>query len=263
MSRKRKRLKIWIAWSIVLSCLLGCVARKASPYPADTTVPDPYSFYKKIQERCQSIRSLKGLADVHIKQEGKTLRVEEIVVLQKPGSLRLETVDFWGQTIFVWIVHRGEWLAFSVPDNLFLKGQSAIDKIREFIGFAWDPEIMVRFLEGDPFYLGIQQPTVHISRDEGYFLLDVEDKNAQIRYLVWVGEGDLPVRSLLVAAPADSQYTEGIQVDYDNYKTINGVVLPFAFVAAGPHQESVLTVEYRSLLLNSSLEDTVFDFQPP
>jgi hypothetical protein len=248
---------------MVLLGLMGCIVQKAPPYPYTILPPDPYLLYQTICARFQTIDSLKGLAEVHIKQGNKTFRVEEIVVLKKPGSLRVETVDFWGQTIFIWIVHKGEWITFDAPDNRYTRGQSAIDVIHKFIGFAWNPEVMVNLLAGDPLYAGITQPEVHISRDEGYVLLDVEDKNNHMRYLVWVGDGALPARSLLVTAPANSPYSAGIQIEYSHYNLINGINFPFSFVVSVPCQDSGVIIDYESLSLNCSLEEEIFNFQPP
>jgi hypothetical protein len=172
-------------------------------------------------------------------------------------------MDFWGQTIFLWIVHQGDWITFSSPDNRYAHGQSAVEVIRELIGFAWSPDVMVRLFAGDPLYIGIDKPNVRISRDEGYFLLDVEDERTQVRYLIWVGYGDVPVRSLLVTAPADSPYGEGMQVEYSRYKTVDGIDFPFSAVVSAPCRDCDLVVDYESLMLNCSLEEGIFSFPPP
>lgn len=243
----------------------GCAPRTGCPYPSDVTLPDASGLYEKIARRCQDITSLEGSAQVKLIRSGKKARVEQLVVVRRPSSLRIETMDFWGHTVFLVVLHNGKCLTYAPAERRYEVGAQALDEIRNFIGFACEPDEMVSLLLGDPVYTEKKPASaVDVSRDEGYYRLDIQSGNGTgARYLVWVGNGGLPVRSLMVSPPDGGKWMPGFQVEYGSYTKTNGIDFPLSLVISDPSSGSRVEVEYDSVVLNAVMGDDVFDTSVP
>ncbi len=244
--------------------MVGCIAQKGTRHPVEGSLPDAYALYDKVTQRCQRIVSLKGWARVRVASPGKTFSVDQVVAVARPSSVRLETIDFWGHTAFLVLLHKGEYRTYSASDNRYLTGQAAVDELRNYIGLAWEPESIVRLLLSDPVYTGLdQEVSVSIAIDEGYWRLDVEHTAYASRYLLWIDRRDLPVRSLLVSSPDVDTWPPGIEVGYSNYREINGIEFPCSLVLSIPPASVQVKVDYDTLVLNSVLPDATFERNIP
>jgi hypothetical protein len=254
---------------ILLAALLagaaGCASQKGYLPPSDLTLPDASRLYETISRRCQGITSLEGSAHVRLIRSGKKARVEEVVAIRRPSSLRMETMDFWGHTVFLVILHNGKCLTYAPGERRYQVGEEALDELRNLIGFACEPDEMVRLLLGDPLYTETGPASeVAISSDEGYYRLDIGSGNGTgARYSLWVGQGDLPVRSLMVSPPRGGTWVRGFQVEYGRYTKTDGIDFPLSLVISDPSSGSRLEVEYASVSLNTIMGDDVFDMNVP
>ena len=54
-----------------------------------------------------------------------------------------------------------------------------------------------------------------------------------------------------------------LQVDYGRYRRVGSVVFPHRIRVAATASQRVLQVDYQRVLLNESLEEDLFEFEPP
>ena len=54
-----------------------------------------------------------------------------------------------------------------------------------------------------------------------------------------------------------------LRVDYGRYRRVGSVVFPHRIRVAATASQRVLQVDYQRVLLNESLEEDLFEFEPP
>ncbi len=189
--------------------------------------------------------------------------MDAVVVCDRAGRLRLEVLDWLNHVVFLAIFDPRRFLTFSAPDNRYMEGPDDADQIQEMLGIPLEAEQLAALALGDPFFLPLTEPSVHLSVDQGALLLDVEGTGAGPRYLVWLDERKRPERMIVVRAHGGGRALSDLQVEYGRYRQIDSVSFPYLIRVVDTGSKGVLEVDYQRILLNEPLGADLFQFTPP
>ena len=252
---------------MAISCLLalaGCPKRPAPPIPFDEAdLPDPEALYLEILSHAEQVRTLQGTARLRLQTETEKASLDAVIVCDRNGRLRFEVLDWLNHVVFLALFDKKGFLTYSVPDNQYAEGPDDSAGIQEILGIPLTAEELVRLGLGDPFFLSLRDPVLRVSVDQGVLLLDARPSSLGPRYQVWLDERRRPERMLVIGPYRGGRAVGDLRVDYGRYRQVGSVLFPHRIRVATTASEHVLQVDYQRVLLNESLEEDLFEFEPP
>ncbi len=244
--------------------LLGCASRHLPLVTGPGgPLPDAGRLYREIRDRASEVHSVKGMARVRVRGEGRKGRFDAVIASDRSGRLRFEALDLMDHVVFLALFSRDGFLTYSVPDNLYVKGPDDPHRIGRTLGIPLNAEGLSALVLGDPFFLPLEQPVVHLCRDRDALLLDVEGAHGGPRFLVWLDGEKRPKRVILVRDAADEEPGLQIQVDLSRYRSVDSVSFPFRLRVSEPGTTHLFEIDYRGIRLNEPLGEDLFRFVPP
>jgi len=107
----------WLALPLVL--LLGC----PNPPPPPDLGPmlAPAEALRRVTERRDAVRSFRGKVSIDLAVSGESLSTDAALVVERPSSLRLDTLSLLGPTLML-AIDDTELTAYSAGDKQFFRG---------------------------------------------------------------------------------------------------------------------------------------------
>lgn len=247
-----------------LTAFSGCLKRPGPSVRFDETdLADPEATYREILGRCEQIRTLQGVAHLRLRTEQYKAGVDAVIACDRQGRLRLEILDLLNHIVFLAIFHPQGFLTYSASENEYMEGPEDPEQIQEMLGIPFTAEELTALALGDPFFLPVSEPTVRMSVDQNALLLDVEASGPGPRYVVWLDGEKRPAKMFVIRPYSGGRAMGDLEVEYERYRTIDGVSFPHRIRVAVTGSERVLEVDYQKVLFNESLEEDLFRFVPP
>jgi hypothetical protein len=252
---------------MAICCLLvlaGCPKRPGPSIPFDEAdLPDPEALYLEILSHGEQVRTLQGTARLRLQTEKEKASLDAVIVCDRNGRLRFEVLDWLNHVVFLALFDKKGFLTYSVPDNQYADGPDDSARIQEILGIPLTAEELVRLGLGDPFFLSMKDPILRVSVDQGALLLDARPPSLGPRYQMWLDERRRPERMFVIRPYEGDRAFGDLRVDYGRYRQVGSVLFPHRIRVAASGSERVLQVDYQRLLLNESLEEDLFEFEPP
>jgi hypothetical protein len=252
---------------MAICCLLllaGCSKRPGLQIRFDEAdLPDPEALYLEILSHGEQIRTLQGTARLRLQAEKEKASLDAVIVCDRDGRLRFEVLDWLNHVVFLALFDKNGFLTYSVPDNRYVDGPDEPAHIQAILGIPLTAEEMVALALGDPFFLSITDPILSVSVDQGALLLEAESPSLGPRYRVWLDERRRPERMSVMRSYQGMGAIGDLGVDYGKYRRVGSVVFPHRIRVVAAASKRVLQVDYQRVLLNESLEEDLFAFEPP
>jgi hypothetical protein len=252
---------------MAICCLLvvaGCPRRPGTSIRFDEAdLKDPEALYLEILGHGEQIRTLQGTARLSLQMNKEKASLDAVIACDREGRLRFEVLDWLNHVVFLALFDKKGFLTYSVPDNQYAAGPDDPARIQEILGIPLTAEELVSLALGDPFFLPITDPILSLSVDQGALLLDAGPPSLGPRYRVWLDEQKRPERMFVLRPYQDRRAVGDLQVDYGKYRQVGSVVFPHRIRVAATASHRVLQVDYQKVLLNESLEEDLFEFEPP
>jgi hypothetical protein len=252
---------------MAICCLLviaGCPGRPGPSIRFDEAdLKDPEALYLEILGHGEQIRTLQGTARLRLQANKEKASLDAVIACDREGRLRFEVLDWLNHVVFLALFDKKGFLTYSVPDNQYADGPDDPARIQEILGIPLTTEELVSLALGDPFFLPITDPILSLSVDQGALLLDAKPPSLGPRYRVWLDERNRPERMFVLRPYQGRRAVGDLQVDYGRYRQVGSVVFPHRIRVAATASHRVLQVDYHRVLLNESLEEDLFEFEPP
>ena len=137
----------------VVLLAIGCAALPATRAPIG---PDAHRLIDLLARRWQQFDDLRAVADITIRRDGRTQRLNGVLLLQAPASLRFEALTPFGQPFLLLAVNAETTTLYEVADNRALVGPASARATERWLGFALEPDELVGLLAG--YVLPIKDP---------------------------------------------------------------------------------------------------------
>lgn len=130
---------------VVLLLIAGCATL---PPPRAPIAPEVYRLIDLLARRWREFDDLRTLADITIRRDERVQRLNGVLLLQAPASLRFEALTPWGQPFLLLAVNAETTTLYEVAENRALVGPASARATERWLGFALKPDELVGLLAG-------------------------------------------------------------------------------------------------------------------
>jgi hypothetical protein len=203
---------------------------------------------RTVQGRELELHSLKAVLDLTVWYGGTRRYFQQVAVVERPASIRLETIGWGGLTTLV-VASDGHRLAAHAPlENTFLEGRATPENIGAVAGIQVAPSHLVRLLLGlPPLPVELNRSQIYRREEEHAYLL--RTRHAPFTQRVWLSADDL---SLLRGELYDWR---SLRLRFRYSPEGYGL---FSLLLEEPQSRVVIEASYRSYELNPDLPVEVF-----
>ena len=144
------RMRLWLLATVAGTVLGGC-ASLLDLVPEEKNLrlvsrPVTEEILRTLKDREAKVTSLKAVLDLTVWYGGNRRYLQEVVVVERPDLVRLETIGWAGLTTLV-VASDGRRLAAHAPlENTFLEGSPTPDNVAAVAGIRVAPAHLVRLL---------------------------------------------------------------------------------------------------------------------
>lgn len=233
----------------ILSCAPRIVVR---PSPEELLVYQ--ALLQKITERKDQIRSLTGMARVVVRTRGQGwLTAEEVIRLQAPDSLRLETLDPMGGLQILMISVGNEGLLKIPGQSKAFHFSSDRKGLKRYLGINLSAPELLQIVAGTPPLSGIAPDQILTRLEDDATVVQVYQKNRLVQRF-WIASSDCIVRWERLNARGEALE----ELHFEDFRLVEGIAMPFLITFKGAGGDE-LVLRYRSLFLNREIEPRLFD----
>ncbi len=258
-------LAVWLLAATLLGPGVGCTAKR--PMEAFRDVPAPEaaeSLYQHLREWDSGRRSLQGTARAHVNAGDRKVRLDVMLVCERPGQIRFDANDFFDHLVFLVAVRDGVLTSYSVPENLATTGTATPERIGDLLGVNLAPESLVALLLGSVFFMPPTNGVVlRLAAAAGSVRLQACDRSGEVCTTVWADEQGRPLESLLEVGHETTHGSIRVRVTYARYRPVGPAEYPFRIRVTDERSGNSFRLDFQELELNSSPSPDLFRFVPP
>ncbi len=237
--------------------LLSACATLPTPPPPP---PSADVLLYEIRLRREFLQGLKGLAWIRVDSPQSRFRVQEVLLVQRPALLRMETLGPLGTPQLYLVTDGREITLYHPGENRYFHGPYAAPSLPLpfALPFRLKSEEIVSFLLGIPLWMDPVETSVTRDLQEGLWILEMATAGEEFQQTLWIHPQSFAILRGKVHRPGISyEYT------FSDFRTVNGLEFPHTLSLEAPSSESVIRVEYGEMELNPSWKAKDFSLPPP
>jgi len=236
--------------------LAGCHLRRPPP---DLSA-DPAALLGEVRAAQERVRTVEGRARVGLDGPDGQGGVEEFLAAEKPGRVRVETYDFFGNVLSVLAVDDGRLALFDARQKVFVRGPATPENVARLVPVAVTPEVLATLLAGSAPLLDGEP--VSAEPGDGVMVLTLRQGDLRQRLEIGPGAAVLSARTRRVG-PDGAEAPVGLDADFSVHRTRAGARVPTDLSARDPVAKVALTLHWRELTVNGPLDPALFRLSPP
>lgn len=215
--------------------------------------PVAQEILRTLQEREATVTSLQAVLDLTVRRGGTQEYRREVVAIERPDLIRLESIGWGGFTLLVVLSDGRRLVAHALLQNIFVEGSATPDNVAAVTGFRVAPAHLVRLLLGlPPLSIRVEKTELYGPDDDHAYLLREQESSFTQR--LWLSDDDL---SLLRGELYDRQSLR-LRFRYSPAsRELRSLLLE------EPLKQMAVEVSYRSYKLNPELPRELFRIPQP
>ncbi len=250
-----------VAWWVAgLVAATGCAAPAVVYRPLPAGDPRPAALLAAWAEAAESRRALRGRARLSVDGDGIVpLRVNQVLVLERPDQLRVEIQGFLNQTVAVLVTDGDRFEVFRVTDRSYRSGRVHEGLLWEQASLALTPVEAIDLLLGAPTPDPGLRPGGALSDDDGGVHLDLVDASGTA-----VRRAGFDQESRLVWLEALGP--EGARLwraELGEYAPVDGIPFAHALTLEVAEGGTRAEISLRDVELNPELPPDIFRLRAP
>jgi|GEM_PF-1367318 len=249
-----------------VSILTGCTSLIRSTSPIKP-LSSPDDILKKIVIREGKIKDLKGIAKVRITSADKNHSLKEVIIVQMPSSLRMETLGFFGQPLFFLTAKHNRLSILSLSENKFYKGEFTPKNLSIIFPLYLKSKDLFSILLGSTPLIDHVDMDIGIVPEENLYLVRFSQRGGITRQFIWIDPLNF---SIIKSEIYDSSGNPLLKVKFGNYKTINDLLFPMSTTISLPSSRDTahsapteIGIDYSELEINTGINRNSFDLDVP
>lgn len=210
--------------------------------------PVAQEILRTLQGREATVTSLQAVLDLTVRHGGTREYRQEVVAIERPDLIRLESIGWGGFTSLVVMSDGRRLVAHALLQNIFVEGSATPDNVAAVTGLRVAPAHLVRLLLGlPPLSIQVEKTELYGPDDDHAYLLREQESSFTQR--LWLSDDDL---SLLRGELYDRQSLR-LRFRYSpaSYE-LRSLLLE------EPLKQMAVEVSYRSYNLNPELPRELF-----
>jgi outer membrane lipoprotein-sorting protein len=242
----------WIFLLAVGLYLSGCATLPVLP-PQPPPVED---LLKQVNARLQALQGLKGLALVKVSSTGKNFQAQEVLFVQRPALLRIESLGPLG-TPQLYLATDGRELSLYDPgENRYYRGPATASHLSSALPVVLEPEEAVALLLGGLPLIDHETSSLRADREKGLWILDLVSTSRGERQSLWVHPQSFQILRAEIHRSGLSRC-----LTFADFGQVQGLFFPKRIQLTSSEPRGQLSVEYQEVELNPAWEKQ--DFQLP
>lgn len=215
--------------------------------------PVAQEILRTLQEREATVTSLQAVLDLTVRHGGTQEYRQEVVAIERPDLIRLESIGWGGFTSLVVVSDGRRLVAHALLQNILVEGSATPDNVAAVTGFRVAPAHLVRLLLGlPPLSIQVEKTELYGPDDDHAYLLREQESSFTQR--LWLSDDGL---SLLRGELYDRQ-TLRLRFQYSPAgHELRSLLLE------EPLKQMAVEVSYRSYNLNLELPRELFRIPQP
>ncbi len=241
---------------LVTVLLWGCFRVQ---YPAQPAIPVS-DFVKKVRLPGEAILSIRGLARIEVISRTRRFNAREFIALVKPRMIRLDTMTFLDQPLFLFVSRDGvSFQAMSLSENRFYEGTVANGFSRLIpLGIGVDSQEFISILLGEiPSH---DEASIQYDQRKQLYRLSFPPSSRWQEQIYWVHPG-----SFRVVEVSKKTYPKGdeIHVFFRNFKETGNTTFPMQIEIEVPAADIRTQIAFRQIEVNPTLPPDLFSLSIP
>jgi outer membrane lipoprotein-sorting protein len=242
---------------LCVSSLSGCAALWTRRIPGEIlSSPD---LFQRIQARNRQIHSIKAQARVVINLGEHRFSLEELLIIKKPASLRVEAFSPIGQPL-LYLITDGKVLEALVPaENRLYRGEAVRKYLSPFFPFPHEPGRIISLMMGELGWTDDERLVAQYNQRHRVYLVEEDTLDAP-RRVVWIDPFHFaPVR----ATEIDELNNPRWEILFADFRKKDGIPFPTDIEFRSSSPKSRMTMHLLDWEINPSLGEEVFRLDVP
>ena len=202
---------------------------------------------------------LKGVAKIKVESPDEKFSVKELVVVERPGCLRLETLNPLGHPEFFAVTDGKELFLFSPSENKFYRGVASPENVSLFIPLNLNLEEMVSILLGNIPLIDYDAEQIDCQTEGGCCLLTLSSEDGRLKQVLKVSYSKQKVVE-------SKTYEEGsliLSTRYGRYDEMGETLFPRDIDVSMPCDKTKVTIKFKKIEFPSTINPAEFKLTPP
>ena len=242
------------ALSLFLMLLLASCVKRID-FGDHGELQDARSLLGLSDQEEQRIQSLQGDAKLTVQSPQGNGTLSLYVAVQRPASLHLETLDFFGKPLAVLVSDGVHFGLYQAQENRYYEGPASAQNVSRFLPVVIPPDELARLLLGGVPQLPDPNPTLSLDRDAGVYRVTLQQGAAH--QILAVDPTTLRVKT------SEVRGTQGYDVTLEDFGDYGSVHFPRKLDLDAPSEKSTLVLRYTQVSLNAPVDPTLFAAAPP
>lgn len=246
-------MKVRGGWLLALLAVIGCAKRV--DFGTHGEIDDGRTLLGLTQQAELRVVSLQGDAKltVHSPQASGTLSL--YVAVQRPGSLHLETLDFFGKPLAVLVSDGVHFGLYQAQENRYYEGPASPANVSRFLPVVIPGPELARLLLGGVPLIDDPKPGLKLDRDEGVYRLHLQSGE--------VGQTVTVDPAMLRVLASEVRGTDAYDVTLGDFGHYGQVDFPRTLDLKSDAAKAELLLRYTQVSLNGQPDPTLFTPSPP
>ena len=203
--------------------------------------------------------SVQGRARVSVDSPDGSGGVDQHLVAERPGRVRIEAVDFFGNVVALLAVSDGRLALYDARQRTFTRGAATPANLARLTQVPLEPEALVTLLCGSAPLL--DGTPLAAEPGDGRVLLVIGAGDLEQRLDVGPGAALLASRTRRRGAGGDVPV--GLDAEFSGHRLRDGRLVPTEVTARAPGDRVVLSLRWRELEVNQPVDPSLFRLSPP
>ena len=214
---------------------------------------------QRIQARNRRIHSIRAQAKVTVNLGKNRFRLEELIIVKKPASLRVEAFSPIGQSL-LYLITDGKVLEALVPgENRLYRGKATAKNLSPFFSFPADAGKLIPLIVGDVGWSDDERLAIHYSQKDRAYIVK-EDTPEGSRRIFWIDPLHFaPLR----ATELDKLRNPRWEVLFANFRKRKGIHFPMDIEFRIPPSERRIRMHLLEWEINPPLGEGTFRLDVP
>jgi len=237
------------------AALAGCHPRRPPP---DLSA-DPVELLAAVRAEQARARTVQGQARVSVESKAGSGGVDQFLAAEKPGRVRVESLDFFGNVLSVLAVDGPELTLFDAKEKVFYRGAATRENVARLVPVPLSPEELATLLcgsapllDGDP---------VSAAPGDGVMVLTL--RRGALTQVLEIGAG-AAVEASRTRRDGGGDAPALLDADFTDLRTgatRGGLRLPTDVATRAPGVS--LALHWRELTVNEAVDPALFRLAPP
>jgi len=220
--------------------------------------PPAEDLLKQVEARLQVLQGLKGLALVKVSSTGKNFQAQEVLFVQRPAFLRLETLGPLGTPQLYWVTDGRELSLYDPGENRYYRGPATASRLSSALPIVLEPEEVVAFLLGGLPLIDHETSSLRADREKGLWILDLVSAVRGERQSLWVHP-----QSFQILRAESRRSGSSRCLIFSDFSRVQGLSFPKRIQLTSLEPKGEISVEYEEVELNPGWKNEDFRLPVP